>query len=395
MRGAEGNYAQWLKTGGGVYHGLLLSTANCFGRQLHQISENLSTGRLTEAKEMSERLTGFIKEMSRLVRGIPDGNQFANAGKAVDHFHAHGPAHPKSPPPSSTPGRSLPVEVIRATGEALARHRLMPARAILNESRTCRRTQIMRLKNKTILVTGASKGIGKALALGMARKVPTSLSTIILTGKAHSAWWKKFAPWADWQWPCRRILDAGQIQKMFEFARREHNRLDVLVNNAGITDWTSLFEVTEEKWDWVIDTNLKGTFFCSLEAAKWMRETGGGAVVNVSTNCAALGVKNLVAYATSKAGIHGLTKQLAVELAPYKIRVNTFAPGPTQVDRNLRDDPDYDRNWGSMVPMNRTALPEEMVGPAVFLASEESSYMTGQVFYVDGGWTAQGKNPDR
>jgi NAD(P)-dependent dehydrogenase (short-subunit alcohol dehydrogenase family) len=125
-----------------------------------------------------------------------------------------------------------------------------------------------------------------------------------------------------------------------------------------------------------------------------MRTHGGGSIVNVSTNCAALGVKNLVAYATSKAGIHGLTRQLAVELAPWKIRVNTFAPGPTQVERNLRDDPDYDRSWGSMTPMNRTALPEEMVGAALFLASEESSYMTGQVFYVDGGWTAQGRIPE-
>lgn len=119
----------------------------------------------------------------------------------------------------------------------------------------------------------------------------------------------------------------------------------------------------------------------------------GASIVNVSTNCAALGVKNLVAYATSKAGIHGLTRQLAVELAPYNIRVNTFAPGPTQVERNLRDDPDYDRSWGAMTPMNRTPRPEEMVGAAMFLASDDSSYMTGQVFYVDGGWTAQGRIP--
>jgi NAD(P)-dependent dehydrogenase (short-subunit alcohol dehydrogenase family) len=82
-----------------------------------------------------------------------------------------------------------------------------------------------------------------------------------------------------------------------------------------------------------------------------------------------------------------------VELAPYRIRVNTFAPGPTQVERNLRDDPDYDRSWGSMTPLGRTALPEEMVGPAVFLASDDSSYVTGQIFYVDGGWTAQGRIP--
>jgi len=123
-----------------------------------------------------------------------------------------------------------------------------------------------------------------------------------------------------------------------------------------------------------------------------MRKTGGS-IINISTNCAALGVKNLIAYATSKGGIHALTKQLAVELAPFGIRVNTFAPGPTLVDRNLRDDPDYDQTWGKMVPLGRAAKPEEMVGAALFLASDASSYMTGQVFYVDGGWTVAGKIP--
>ena len=144
----------------------------------------------------------------------------------------------------------------------------------------------------------------------------------------------------------------------------------------------------------MINTNLKGTFFCSLAAARIMKERGGGSIINVSTNIAQLGVKFLVAYAASKGGIHALTKQLAIELAPYKIRVNTFAPGPTKVDRNLRDDPEYDKHWGAVVPLGRTADAEEMVGPAVFLASDDSSYMTGQIFFVDGGWTAQGKIPE-
>ena len=189
------------------------------------------------------------------------------------------------------------------------------------------------------------------------------------------------------------IGKVSQIRRMFEKAHKAFGHLDVLVNNAGITGWTSLFEVTEEKWDRVIDTNLKGTFFCSLEAAKWMRKGRGGNIINVSTNCAALGVKNLVAYATSKGGIHALTKQLAVELAPFGIRVNTFAPGPVNVERNLKDDAGFKQAWGSMVPLGRTAEPEEMVGTALFLASEDSSYMTGQVFYVDGGWTVSGKVP--
>ena len=89
-----------------------------------------------------------------------------------------------------------------------------------------------------------------------------------------------------------------------------------------------------------------------------------------------------------------MTKQLAVELAPLGIRVNTFAPGPTNVERNLLDDPTYRTTWGKMTPMGRTAEAEEMVGPALFLASEESSFMTGQLFYVDGGWTVYGRIPE-
>jgi NAD(P)-dependent dehydrogenase (short-subunit alcohol dehydrogenase family) len=252
----------------------------------------------------------------------------------------------------------------------------------------------MRLANQTVLVTGASKGIGRALALGMAREGANVIVNYNSDRAGAEAAAREIRALGRGALVVKADLGkVAQIRRMFAAVRKAFPRLDVLVNNAGITGWTSLFEINEAQWDLVLDTNLKGTFFCSLEAARWMRETGGGRIVNVSTNIAALGVKNLVAYATSKGGIHALTRQLAVELAPFKIRVNTFAPGPTQVERNLKDDPDYDRSWGRMVPLNRTAKPEEMVGPAVFLASEDSSYMTGQVFYVDGGWTVQGKIP--
>ena len=145
----------------------------------------------------------------------------------------------------------------------------------------------------------------------------------------------------------------------------------------------------------MIDTNLKGTFFCSTEAARLMRAAGGGSIVNVSSVRRGRGrCRNSAAYAASKGGINALTIQLAVELAPRRIRVNAFAPGATNVERNLADDPSYLEVWAPLIPLGRVAEPEDMVGPAVFLASDESAHVTGQVLYVDGGWTVAGKFPE-
>lgn len=253
----------------------------------------------------------------------------------------------------------------------------------------------MRLKDKIILITGASKGIGRALAVGIAREGANVIVNYCSDESGARAVAREIEGFGRKSEIIRAdIGKVEEIESMFARVRSSFGRIDTLINNAGITGWTSLFEITREKWDAVLDTNLRGTFFCALEAAKIMRGQGGGSIVNVSSNCAELGVKNLVAYAASKGGIHALTKQLAVELAPFKIRVNTFAPGPIKIERNLRDDPDFEKAWGSMVPMGRVGEPDEMIGPAVFLASEESSYMTGQTFFVDGGWTAQGKIPE-
>ncbi len=253
----------------------------------------------------------------------------------------------------------------------------------------------MKLGGRVALVTGAGTGIGRALALGLARAgadVAVNFHTSRegarrVANEIESLGQRSLLVEAD-------VSSVPAIKQMFERAAHFFGRLDVLVNNAGLTGWTDPFRVDETAWDRIIGTNLKGTFFCSVEAARIMAECGGGSIINVSTNCAELGVKGLAIYAASKGGIHALTKQLAIEFAPLKIRVNTFAPGPTHVERNLRDDADYDQTWGRMTPMQRVAMPEEMVGPCVFLASEDSSYMTGQVFFVDGGWTAFGRFPE-
>ena len=131
VRGAEGDYARWLKSGSGPYDGFLLSTANCFGRELHQVIELLHAGRRKAAQRLSDRLSAVVKEVFALVAGLPDGNAFANANKAMDHFFAHGPAAASVTPPRLHAGSRLPIEVIRQTGAALELHGFMPAAGYL------------------------------------------------------------------------------------------------------------------------------------------------------------------------------------------------------------------------------------------------------------------------
>ncbi len=131
VRGAEGDYARWLKSGGGPYDGFLLSTANCFGRELHQVIELLKSGRREEGQRLSDRLSAVVKEIFALVAGLTDGNAFANANKAMDHFFAHGPSAAGVTPPRLHAGRRLPVEVIRQTGAALERYGFLPQRGYL------------------------------------------------------------------------------------------------------------------------------------------------------------------------------------------------------------------------------------------------------------------------
>ena len=243
-----------------------------------------------------------------------------------------------------------------------------------------------RLEGKVALVTGAGRGIGRAVAIGLAEEgailhlVDLDDSGDMLAEFPETG--RGLAVTCD-------VSDVAQVRATFS----RLDRLDVLVNCAGVTGWMDAVDPSEETWDRVIGTNLKGTFFCSIEAARLMRNVGGGSIVNVSSVLATRGMPNSTAYAASKGGINALTVQLAIELAPDRIRVNAFAPGATNVERNLIDDPFYLEVWAPMIPLGRVAEPEEMVGPAVFLASEDSAHVTGQLFYVDGGWSSTGKFP--
>ncbi len=247
----------------------------------------------------------------------------------------------------------------------------------------------MRLADKIALITGASRGIGRALALGFAAEGAV-VHVNHLGDAARAA--EVLGAMAEERRGLSLDHDVSKVEEIRTMFGRL-DRLDVLVNCAGVPGWSDLFNADEETWDLVIDTNLKGTFFCSVEAAKLMRAGGGGTIVNVSSVVAERGMRNLAAYAASKGGIDALTRQFAVELAPHGIRVNTFAPGATNVERNLEDDPSYLETWAPLVPLGRVGEPEEMVGAAVFLASDESAYVTGQRFSVDGGWTVVGRFP--
>jgi 3-oxoacyl-[acyl-carrier protein] reductase len=254
-------------------------------------------------------------------------------------------------------------------------------------------TDTMSFEGRTVLVTGSSTGIGRAIALGFAQAGGTIIAHWHSAPDAAKELVEEIG--AD---RCRLVeadlTDVAAIRDMYRQVDGFSRGLDILVNNAATTGWTpDILQVSEDQWDAIMDTNLKGSFFSSIEAARRMRASGGGSIVNVSSNLAALAVPQLAIYGVSKGGINALTAHMSVELAPYGIRVNALAPGPTVVARTLRDDPDYRITWAGLVPLGRAAEANDMVGPALFLASDAARFVTGQVLYADGGWTKAGRTP--
>ena len=246
------------------------------------------------------------------------------------------------------------------------------------------------LAGKVAIVTGGGTGIGA----GICEALVDAGAKVVVSYNSNAAGAERLAAQLA---PRGQVLvlgcdvrDRDQVQALFDGTIAAFGRVDVLINNSGITEPRPLLEMTPEEWDKTLDINLRGTFFCTQRAAQEMiRQGGGGKIVNLGSVHGFESSPNHSHYEASKGGINMFTKACAIELAPHDIQVNVIAPGAIEVERYAKME-DYDReDWGRGIPAGRVGTPSD-VGPlAVFLASDAASYITGQIIWVDGGLTSK------
>lgn len=247
------------------------------------------------------------------------------------------------------------------------------------------------LTNKVVLVTGAAKGMGKAHSLALAK----AGAKVILTD----------IDFQEVQKSAQEIIDLGleartykldvtnkiEIDQVFDQVFEVYKRLDILINNAGILLSKPFLEITQEEWDKVLNINLKGQFLCAQKAAFLMKQNNWGRIINISSIASGeigVGLALSAHYAASKGGVKALTETLALELAQYNITVNAIAPGAIETDMTKNLNEEVGKNLLNSIPLKRFGKPEEVANLAVFLASEEASYLTGSTIYIDGGLLA-------
>ena len=244
----------------------------------------------------------------------------------------------------------------------------------------------MRLSGKHAIVTGAGSGIGRGIAERFAQE---GARVVVNDVNAETA--EAVAGAIGGLGVPADVSSSADVDRLFDTAIEGLGGVDVLVNNAGLIDVERhVLEGDEAWWDRVIAVNLKGQFLCALRAAKWMARHGGGAIVNLSSGGARAAHRGMVAYDASKGGVEAMTRALALDLAPYGIRVNAIAPGSIDV-RGFT--PEEAAKRGETVPLGRVGTPADMAGPAVFLASDDAAYVTGVAISVDGGLIAQQRSP--
>lgn len=244
----------------------------------------------------------------------------------------------------------------------------------------------MRFKDRVALVTGGGRGIGAATAQLFAQEGAKVVVSDLDEGPA-----KEIAgPLGGLAVACD-VSDRGQVEGMVERTVKEFGRLDVLVTCAGIIRDNLLFKMTDEDWDAVIDTHLKGTFLCARAAQKHMVENKYGKMVFLSST-SALGNRGQANYSAAKAGLQGMARTLAIELGPFNVNVNTVAPGFVETrmtrataDRMGMDYEAFKLGAASQIPLRRVGQPQDIANVIAFLCSDESGFVSGQNIYVRGG----------
>ncbi|GBF11272.1 SDR family NAD(P)-dependent oxidoreductase [Tepidibacillus sp. HK-1] len=251
---------------------------------------------------------------------------------------------------------------------------------------------LFRLDGKVAVVTGSGKGIGKAMALGLAE----AGADLVIVARTEE----------DIQQTVLEVEQKGrkaigistdvkkkeEIEKMVAKTLDTFGKIDVLVNNAGMNIRTPALDVPEEEWELIIQTNMKSVFLASQAVGKHMVEQKSGSIINISSVAGQVALRTGVAYAATKAGIIQMTKTLALEWGKHDVRVNAIAPWyfRTPLTEKLLNNEDYYNEIISRTPLRRVGDVKELVGPAVFLASEASNYVTGHTIFVDGGMSIYG-----
>ena len=242
------------------------------------------------------------------------------------------------------------------------------------------------LNNKVALITGSSQGIGKAIALKYAKSGANIVINYIgddtqaktVANECEALGVKTLIVEAD-------ISKSDQVKILFEKTLEEFSRIDILVNNAGITKDSLMMRMTDEAFEQVIDVNLKGTYYCMKQVIKTMMKQRSGRIINMASVVGITGNAGQVNYSASKAGVIGMTKTMARELAARHITVNAIAPGFIQTDMTDILSEDIKDQLKKQIPLARLGTVDDVANVAVFLASDEANYITGQVLSIDGG----------
>ena len=249
-------------------------------------------------------------------------------------------------------------------------------------------TATFSLLDKLAVITGASRGIGASIAGALAR----AGARVVLLGRDDVALSDVQRVIAESGYPASTatldVTDVAQTNLQFDRILQDFGPVDILINNAGVEQVSPSLAVTEAIWDRILDTNLKGAFFCAQAAARCMIR--GGSIVNVCSLTSEVGVSTAAPYGASKSGLAGLTRSLAVEWAAKGIRVNGIGPGyfRTALTEAFYQDASWQQIMLPKIPLQRFGELDDLSGAAVFLSSDAASYITGQILYVDGGLLA-------